>query len=718
MSSDFYNDSPIETPDDDKYGITPFSKSLAKSILGIKKPVGTAIALNGAWGSGKSSAVNLIRAELGKEGDEQLVVSDFKCWWYRGEEALALAFLQNLHALLSGTLKDKIKDLVPKLGKGLLQGGPVIGAAMSLTPAAVLGPIAITSSNFAKRYFPDGVTLEKNFQKLAKVLEEEERRFLIVIDDIDRLSTDETLAIFRIIKSIGHLPNVMYLLVFDRVLAEKVVTERYPSEGPHFLEKIIQASFELPSPLRTDLNNAILSTIEAICGSPNEKQLKRLLNIFHDIVVPYLTTPRHVTRFHNAISVSWPAIAGEISIADFIALEAIRLYEPSLFQAIRSNKENLCCGGNANDGDGLSFEEKFEVYLQGVGQNRHEIVRIALQRLFPSVENVNYGDGFRDNWDTERRVCIKAHFDTYFRMSLSDETLSIEFINKLIDQAADQNFIQTTFREASTEKRRTGTSMVPVLLDELNTHALRVVPEKVKPLITALFEIHDEIDLEIDRDRGFYGMANTTLRYHWVIRRLTNDRFTINERTDIYISSIENASLGWLVNFTNSARDDYRERDSGPQREEDCLIHENAVAPLVERALSAIRSAAVDGSLLSHKNLIYILYRWQSFLEDDPTEVRAWTDPLLSDDNALVVFARELTGETWSQGLSFAGLGDRVAQRSIRAQIDENMKFLDIGRFRVELERLQISRKLDKLSQKTVDEFLEAWDRRIDGTDD
>jgi predicted KAP-like P-loop ATPase len=718
MSSDFYNDSPIETPDDDKYGITPFSKSLAKSILGIKKPVGTAIALNGAWGSGKSSAVNLIRAELGKEGDEQLVVSDFKCWWYRGEEALALAFLQNLHALLSDTLKDKIKDLVPKLGKGLLQGGPVIGAAMSLTPAAVLGPIAITSSNFAKRYFPDGVTLEKNFQKLAKVLEEEERRFLIVIDDIDRLSTDETLAIFRIIKSIGHLPNVMYLLVFDRVLAEKVVTERYPSEGPHFLEKIIQASFELPSPLRTDLNNAILSTIEAICGSPNEKQLKRLLNIFHDIVVPYLTTPRHVTRFHNAISVSWPAIAGEISIADFIALEAIRLYEPSLFQAIRSNKENLCCGGNANDGDGLSFEEKFEVYLQGVGQNRHEIVRIALQRLFPSVENVNYGDGFRDNWDTERRVCIKAHFDTYFRMSLSDETLSIEFINKLIDQAADQNFIQTTFREASTEKRRTGTSMVPVLLDELNTHALRVVPEKVKPLITALFEIHDEIDLEIDRDRGFYGMANTTLRYHWVIRRLTNDRFTINERTDIYISSIENASLGWLVNFTNSARDDYRERDSGPQREEDCLIHENAVAPLVERALSAIRSAAVDGSLLSHKNLIYILYRWQSFLEDDPTEVRAWTDPLLSDDNALVVFARELTGETWSQGLSFAGLGDRVAQRSIRAQIDENMKFLDIGRFRVELERLQISRKLDKLSQKTVDEFLEAWDRRIDGTDD
>ena len=51
MSTRYFNDSPIETPADDQYGITPFAKSLAKSILGIKDPVGTTIALNGAWGT-------------------------------------------------------------------------------------------------------------------------------------------------------------------------------------------------------------------------------------------------------------------------------------------------------------------------------------------------------------------------------------------------------------------------------------------------------------------------------------------------------------------------------------------------------------------------------------------------------------------------------------------------------------------------------------------
>ena len=45
--------------EDDRYGITPFAESIAKSILSIKEPIGTTIALNGPWGSGKSSAVNL-----------------------------------------------------------------------------------------------------------------------------------------------------------------------------------------------------------------------------------------------------------------------------------------------------------------------------------------------------------------------------------------------------------------------------------------------------------------------------------------------------------------------------------------------------------------------------------------------------------------------------------------------------------------------------------
>ena len=138
---------------------------------------------------------------------------------------------------------------------------------------------------------------------------------------------------------------------------------------------------------------------------------------------------------------------------------------------------------------------------------------------------------------------------------------------------------------------------------------------------------------------------------------------------------------------------------------------------IIERALTAIRSAAADGSLLHHQDLINILYRWRDFL-DDPAEPRAYTDLLLEDDEALVILAREFTGESWSQGMGLTGLGDRVSQRHVRAQIESESGILDVTRFRTELERLQSSGDLDEASQTIVDTLFDAWDRRSSGRDD
>jgi predicted KAP-like P-loop ATPase len=92
-----HNDKPISEPAEDRFGIDPFAKTLAASIRALKAPEGTVIALNGPWGSGKSSAVNLILHHM-KEAvtADEIVVINFACWWFRGEEALALAFFREL----------------------------------------------------------------------------------------------------------------------------------------------------------------------------------------------------------------------------------------------------------------------------------------------------------------------------------------------------------------------------------------------------------------------------------------------------------------------------------------------------------------------------------------------------------------------------------------------------------------------------------------------
>lgn len=129
-----HNDQPIATPAEDRFGIDPFARALASSIRKLKTPTGSVIALNGPWGSGKSSAVNLVRHHLADAvKTEELVLIDFNCWWFRGEDALALAFFRELYAGLAPSLGDKIKKALPKLGARLLRAGSV-----SLVPASAI----------------------------------------------------------------------------------------------------------------------------------------------------------------------------------------------------------------------------------------------------------------------------------------------------------------------------------------------------------------------------------------------------------------------------------------------------------------------------------------------------------------------------------------------------------------------------------------------------
>ncbi|WP_258962417.1 KAP family P-loop NTPase fold protein [Klebsiella pneumoniae] len=714
--SNYFNDSPIERREEDLYGVTSFSEALAKSILNIKDPIGTTIALNGAWGSGKSSTVNLIRAELSEAKDSHLIVTEFKCWWYRGEEALALAFLQQLNSVLGEQFGDKTRKLVRKLGRGILQAGPVIGPAIALTPVGWLSGLVGGLFDVAKRLFPDEEPLETVFRELSKVLEAENRRFLVIIDDMDRLSSEEALAIFRLIKSVGRLPNVMYLVVFDRQLAEQAINEKYPSEGPHFLEKIIQAGFELPMPVSTDLNNAVLASIDEICGTPSEDQIVRFMNVFYDVVAPYITSPRHVSRFQNAISVTWPAIAGEVNLADFVALEILRLYEPTLFSAIKGNK-SLVCGTKTENNN--NNDDRFSIFLNGIEEGRQDVAKTALQRLFPRLESIGYGGEWISEWSSERRVCVEAHFDTYFRLNLSDEVLSGKAIDELIEKAGDSDYIKKVFMDAANARRRTGQSMVPVYFDELTTHGKRVDKDKVRPLLSALFEIHDAIDLKIDADSGFMAMANTTLRYHWLIRKLTRNKFSIEERTDMYLKATEAASLGWLINFVSSARGDYQVReDRQTTAEEDCLVSENVLPELTKRALNAIRTSSADGSLLVHKDLLYILYRWIDFMGGDPTEARAWTDSLLDDRKALLILVKVMTGASWSMGMGgFGSLGDRVSKRTVRAQISDDSPVIDARKFRAAIEKIANDKNSSDDEIASIQTLLSAWDHRARGED-
>src|SRR5438477_9582082 len=234
------NDLPIEFPGEDLFGLDPFARAVAASIRNMPAPAGIVLAINGAWGSGKSSAVNLIRHHL----SEAIRVGEFahvwfNPWWFAGADALTLSFFQELNTAVGPSLPKQIRDSLSALGTGVSTAGPLLAAGANLKVPG-LGAVVTGASNLFEKFTKRNVTVEGEHSAIAEALRSQPKKFLVIIDDIDRLSPDDALTMFRLVKSVGRLPNVIYLLAFDRSLAERAVSERFPSEGAGYLDKIIQ----------------------------------------------------------------------------------------------------------------------------------------------------------------------------------------------------------------------------------------------------------------------------------------------------------------------------------------------------------------------------------------------------------------------------------------------------------------------------------------------
>lgn len=702
-----YDDGPIERPDHDLYGFDPFAKTVADSIRNLRKPHGSVVALNGPWGSGKSSTVNLVRRHLADlVEDKSLTIIPFSSWWFRGEDALALAFFRELYAGVGPSLGKRAKKKLKTLGARLLRAG---GGAPGVVGGVLKGLGELIKVD-------EGV--EKLHAELSKILAAKQQRFLVIIDDIDRLASDEALLMFRLVKSAGRLPNVAYLLVFDRLLAEKIVSEKFKAEGASYLEKIIQISFEIPPPAAGDLVATMLENLQALALGEDDSRAVDFFNVFYDAVAPELRTPRDVVRLNNAVSHTWPAVQGNADLGDFLALETLRLNRPTLYHALRMHKDQLC--GVEQDlvgrRDPQQGEELENAFFRDFSAHEKAHYKRVLMRLFPRLEAV-WANTFHQGgaqWTRDRRVCSEKHFDTYFNLYPGGSSLPRTEIDSLIRNAGDAESTAAALRAALATPRRDRSTRASLVLDELTLRAADIELENIQSLVETLFRMADELDVPADLLKGLGAWGNP-MRIHWLIRRLVLPRYSVEERSALFLQACQTASIGWLQDFSESAHGQHHPREGKEiPPEEDWLVNADAAESLVALLLTRIREGANSTRLVESKHLGSLLYAWRR--RASAAEVRAWADAQLDNDDAVRCFVRAFTSYAWSQGIGFNGLGDRVSRRSVRVSIESIGGLVDAPRFRTRAG--EVLRTLSGNDAKEVQEFLDAWTHQETRGDD
>ena len=310
-------DKPIDTEEQDLLGRSVFSKQLGKAVYEYNVKDGLVIGLFGKWGTGKTSVINMAENEinrLAKEDENKPLIMRFVPWNYSDKDNLISLFFQSLKNKIEVQSNEQIKN---KVGKAL---NDYAGAfdALSIVPVVGSGVAAILRTLVKAQatnlmQVPD---LDKTRENLEEELIKADKKIIIVIDDIDRLTNSQIRDIFQLVKQVADFPNVIYILVMDRDVVCRALTEMHNIDGNEYLEKIIQVPFELPELRKTKLQNILLSKLDQIVRDlPKGVVLDENYwsKVFTNCISPYINTLRDINRLVNAFQFRYKMLYQETS---------------------------------------------------------------------------------------------------------------------------------------------------------------------------------------------------------------------------------------------------------------------------------------------------------------------------------------------------------------------------------------------------------------------
>lgn len=422
------SDEPIARRSEDRLNRARLSEAIAEQIIFSPPKQGFVIAIDGPWGSGKTSVLNMIEEVVSEKS--ATVVLRFNPWLFSGTEELVLRFLHELGTQL-GEGADGTDERLRQIGERLASYGdvlvplgwvPVVGGWLSRG-----GALARAVGNRRRDKAPPSALAQHN--ELRDALAALDRRVLVVVDDLDRIEAGQIRDVVRLIKLVADFPNVTYLLGYDAdrvagALADDIAT------GRDYLEKIVQVTHRLPEISDALLVRVLGAELDALLQPIEHGPFSHddWVNIFHTAMRPFFKNVRDVRRYLNAVPVTLRVLGREVSLVDALALETLRIFAPAAFTRLPAMAGTLTGEGRERDTGSASREREesdaraVEEFVEAASPHQ-DAVRHLLMRLFPRVGRHVGGTSILGSDRDYRRGRRVAHSDVlrlYLRQTLPE----------------------------------------------------------------------------------------------------------------------------------------------------------------------------------------------------------------------------------------------------------------------------------------------------------
>ena len=698
-------DKPLTNPEDDRLGYAPFTKHLTKALCEMVPSEGMVISINGPWGSGKTTVLNFIEYYLEQvpEKDRPKIVH-FNPWWFSGGKDLVAEFFEEMMSTLNPE---------DETGRKILEGVVALCKIVGSAPI----PYGQTLTQIGEAVKPRTESLHKLRKKVEQLLLDENVRFIVVIDDIDRLVVDEIRDIFKVVKAVANLPNMIYILAFDRNRVAKALEEFHLGSGKEYLDKIVQVPFDLPLPDKASIRQLLFERLDKVLGplADSDFDQQRWANIYLDGIDPLIQTPRDVTRLCNAISVTFPAVQGEVNAVDFIAIEAIRLFLPDLYELIRANSDEFTGTSERNQSSDDQSKQKFhQAYLDSLDESLREPVKWLLQRLFPKLSKMSYASDFESEWRRQLRICSAEVFPVYFRLQLAEGDIGAGDMRRFLDISSDKTEVVKYLRPLIDQKHRTGITRARALLERLEDYTEKTIPEKnVKPILLALFDVGDELQAAEPERRKMYDYG-AEIQIGRIVYQLLR-RISEEDRFELIKKAVrECQGIATIIDEIRSL-DQMAEKSqtSKGSSEDSCLLSSEKMQELKKLAVERMSGESENDLFFSSMNLGHILYCWKMWDKSD--KYQKWVNNVRSRRDFIVPLLTSSLGVTFSAGMGMFGfLGDRVAKRGYRIDLKFIKEFVELDEIKPIVEATLKEGNLSARERLALETFLKALEHPED----
>lgn len=320
-----------------------FAARVSQVLERIKPDSGLVVSVEGAWGCGKTSLLAMVEDLLRDEPDSSRpVVVHFNPWLVGDRDALLRQFLASIAKAVK--LSDHTKDgkRVAKELKTYSKAFDVLKLIPGAEPWASIVKSVVESVGSASEAVFDYKTpdIEARKQDLERALRRFPQRIVVFIDDLDRLYPAEVYEMVRIIKAVGDLPNVGYVLAWDEKFVSAALDKLNVPFAAAYLDKVVQVRLPVP-PL--SFAQRVAQMNEGLARLPEEARETyfpsgegRLGKVFHHGLSELMEHPRDVVRLFDVVTSIEPGLRGEIDLADMIGLAALMTKAPPVFSLLRS----------------------------------------------------------------------------------------------------------------------------------------------------------------------------------------------------------------------------------------------------------------------------------------------------------------------------------------------------------------------------------------------